>query len=70
MEKKQLECRIVIIHRKDRKINLGMYSPCDMRYEPLGIHGPDQREIDRVILDLKSSIERAGHMLTFCERSE
>ena len=70
MSQNQLECRIVIIHRRDLKIDLGMYDPLNMRFEPLGTHGPDQREIDRVILDLKSSIERAGHLLTFCERSE
>lgn len=69
-DKKQLECRIVIIHRSDKKIDLGMYSPCDNRYEALGCHGPSQSEIDRVVTDLKISILRAGHRLTFCERSE
>lgn len=76
MADKQLECRIVIIHRRPRadeigagrKFELGMYSPVDNRYEPLGTHPTAQ--IDRVVGDLKRSIETAGHLLTFCERSE
>lgn len=73
---KQLECRIVIIHRKpradeigtNRKFELGMYDPANKRYEHLGIHPVSK--IDKVVGDLKVSIERAGHLLTFCERSE
>lgn len=65
----QLECRIVIGYRPDKKIELGMYDPLNDRYEPLGTHGPSQREVDRVVLDLKKSIVKAGHRLTFCERS-
>mgnify|MGYP001608245466 CR=1 FL=1 len=76
--KKQLECRIVIIHHRPskllylsdqphRSVELGMYDPRNMRYEFLGRHGPD--ELDRAVRDLKASIERAGHRLTFCERS-
>lgn len=67
---KQLECRIVITFRKDKKITLGMYDPLNKRYENLGVHGPNKKDIDRVVNDLKTSIERAGHHLTFCERSE
>lgn len=66
----QLECRITIVHRMDKRIELGMFDPLTCRHEPLGIHGPDQREIDRAVEGLKASIERAGHLLTFCERSE
>lgn len=67
---KQLECRIVITHgRRDRKVDVGMYDPLNDRYEPLGAHGPAQAEVDRMVEDLKTSIERAGHLLTFCERS-
>ncbi len=47
-----------------------MVDPLNMRYEPLGEHGPDKREIDKVIENLKTSIIRAGHLLTFSEKSE
>lgn len=67
---KQLECRIVITRgRADLKTEVGMFDPISGRYEPLGAHGPAQREVERVVLDLKKSIEKAGHLLTFCERS-
>ncbi len=65
----QLECRIVIEHYEDGRIRLGMYDPLNSRYEPLGTHGPDSREVDRVVRDLKQSILGAGHRLTFCERA-
>lgn len=65
---KQLEVRIVIIHRSDKRIDIGMYDPVSNRYEPLGTH--KQVDIDDVIYKLKCSIERAGHMITWCERSE
>jgi hypothetical protein len=73
-QRKQLECRIVITHRRcDLRTEVGMYDPLSGRYEFLGIHGglgpAGQREVDKVIRDLKTSIERAGHRLTFCERS-
>ena len=69
MTVKRLECRIVITHRADRRTDVGMYDPITGRYEPLGTHGPARREVDRVVRDLKASIERAGHLLTFCERT-
>lgn len=65
----QLECRIVIEYRQDGRINLGMYDPLSLRYEPLGTHGPGQATIDRAVDGLKRSITDAGHLLTFCERS-
>lgn len=67
---KQLECRICIIHLPDKRITLGMYDPLNNRYEPLGTHGPSQKEIDKAVYGLKTSIERAGHLLTFCERTQ
>ena len=70
MKNKQLECRIVITYRRDHKIDLGMYDPLNDRYEPLGSHGPSQSEVDRVVRDLAASIQRAGHRLTYCERSK
>ena len=70
MKAKVLECRIVVTKgRPDRKTEIGMYDAMGGRYEPLGVHGPSQREVDKVVRDLKASIERAGHRLTFCERS-
>lgn len=71
-DKQQLECRIVIIHRRssDLKTEVGMYDPKSGRYERLGLHGPAQHEVDKMVRGLKESIERAGHRLTFCERSE
>ncbi len=69
MATRQLECRIVITHQPDKRVDVGMYDPITGRYEPLGRHGPSQREKDRVIRELKASIERAGHLLTFCERT-
>lgn len=68
-ESKQLECRIVIGYRLDKRIELGMYDPQNDRYEALGTHGPSQRVIDKAVDDLKRSIITAGHRLTFCERS-
>lgn len=67
---KQLECRIILTFRRDRKTGVGMYDPLSGRYEHLGEHGPDVRVVDKVVRDLKTSIIRAGHLLTFCERSE
>ena len=72
MDDKQLECRLVITRggRLDLKTELGMYCPVTGRYEKTGVHGPDPREVDKAVLALKTSIERAGHRLTICERSE
>ncbi len=73
-ERKQLECRIVLTHghRADLKTEVGMFDPISGRYEPLGAHGDPtragQRELDRVVRDLKGSMERAGHLVTFSER--
>lgn len=64
---KQLECRIVLTFLPSGKVKLGMYDPLNMRYEALGVHGPARRDVDRIVNDLKTSIERAGHKLTFCE---
>lgn len=65
---RQLECRIIIRRsRAGRRIALGMYDPGCGRYEPLGSHGPSQREIDKAVLGLKEAIERAGHRLTFSD---
>jgi hypothetical protein len=68
---KQLECRIVITRgkRADFKTEVGMYDPYNDQYEPLGAHGPDRREVERVIANLKSRMEQAGHRVSFCERS-
>lgn len=73
---KQLECRIVIIHRRPRadeigagrKFEMGMYDPLNRRYEHLGVH--PVKDIEKLVGDLKTSIERAGHLLAWCERSE
>jgi hypothetical protein len=72
MADKQLECRLVVTRggRLDFKTELGMYCPVTGRYETCGVHGPDPREVDKAIRDLKTSIERAGHRLTFCERKQ
>lgn len=70
MPGKQLECRIVITRHPDKRVELGMYCPVTYRYQKTGVHGPDLREIDKAVLNLKSSIEKAGHRLTFCERTE
>lgn len=67
---KQLECRIVILHRPDRRIDMGMYDPVSSRYEALGTHGPDQRAIDSAVRGLKERIEREGHRVSFCERAK
>lgn len=67
---KQLECRIVLTYQRDKRVAVAMCDPKTGRMEPLGVHGPDQRVIDKVVEDLKRSIIRAGHHLTFCERKE
>lgn len=66
----QLECRIVLTFKRDGRVAVAMCDPKNGRVEPLGVHGPDVREVDRVVADLKASIIRAGHLLTFCERFE
>jgi hypothetical protein len=63
----QLECRIVVTYHTNRRVEVGMFDPVSGRYEQLGSHGPAQ--VDKVVRDLAVSIERAGHRLTFCERS-
>lgn len=68
--KVQLECRIVLTFKSDGRVILGMYDPVSKRYAPLGTHGPLRAEVDKAVYGLKDSIERAGHLLTFCERSE
>ncbi len=65
----QLECRVVVTHRPDGRISLGMYDPANDRYEPLGEHGPAREEIEQVVGDLARSIQTAGHRLTWCERN-
>ena len=71
MADKQLECRIVITRggRLDLKTELGMYCPVTGRYEKAGVHGPDPHEVDKAIMGMKVAIERAGHRLTFCDRT-
>ncbi len=66
----QLECRIVLTFRRDGRTDVAMCDPKSGKVEKLGTHGPSAREVDRIVEDLKRSIERAGHLLTFCERSE
>jgi hypothetical protein len=63
----QLECRILITHRRDRRVDLAMCDPLTGRVERLGTHGPGQREVDRAVRDLADTIVRAGHRLTFSE---
>ncbi len=64
-ERKQLECRIVITHVPVLQFELGMYDPLNMRYERLGTH--PTKNIDRIVGDLKTRIERERHLLTFSE---
>lgn len=65
----QLECRIVIRHRADGRIDLGMHDPRSGRYEPLGAHGPGADAITRAVRGLAERIEREGHRLTWSEAS-
>lgn len=64
----QLECRIVLTFRRDGQVGMGMFDPLNDRYEPLGVH--PRHAIDKAVAGLKESILRAGHRLTFCERSQ
>lgn len=70
-EGKPLECRIVITYwpgvytGQGAMFDLGMYDPLSMRYERLGRH--PLRDAQKIIGDLKRSIETAGHLLTFSE---
>jgi hypothetical protein len=68
-DRKQLECRIVLTYRADRKVDVGMFDPVSMRYEPLGTHGPSQHEVDKMVRGLAERITREGHRLTFSEVS-
>lgn len=67
---RQLECRVVITHRRDHKLELGMYCPATCRYEPLGTHGPGQFAKDAAVRGLVERIQREGHLLTFSEVTE
>jgi hypothetical protein len=58
----QLECRVVVTEHDDGQFSLGMYDPVTGRHEALGRH--PNRDRERVIGDLKRSIEQAGHRLT------
>lgn len=64
----QLECRVVII-RCGHKFEMGMYDPLTMRYECLGKNHPAVDE-ERIVRGLVERIEREGHRLSFCERTE
>lgn len=64
---KQLECRVIITRRADQKIDLGMFDPLNVRYEPLGVHGPGERVIDKAVANLRDSIVRAGHSVSFSD---
>lgn len=66
----RLECSIVVKRLKDGRATVGMLDPVSGRYEPLGTHGPDRSVIDKVIMDLRRSIESAGHTATVRESSE
>ena len=68
--RKQLECRVVVTHLPDKRIALGMYCPVTGRYEPLGTHGPAPDVVDSAVRGLKERIEREGHKVTFCERTQ
>lgn len=62
---KQLECRVVITHCGPT-FQLGMYDPISSRYEPLGTH--PNRDIERIVRDLKVRIEQEGHLVSFSEQ--
>ena len=63
---RQMECRIVITHaRAGGVFEMGMYDPKTARYEPLGSHPVEK--ISHIVGDLKCSIERRGHLVTFSE---
>ena len=61
---KQLECRIVIRYHGST-FSMGMWDPLNDRYEPLASH--PYRDIDRIVRDLKRSMEAARHRVTFSE---
>ena len=63
---KQLECRIVITHWGGM-FDLGMFDPISGRHEPLGKH--PVKDIERVVGDLKTRMEREKHIVTFSEVS-
>lgn len=63
-EKKQLECRIIIT-RLGAVFELGMYDPVQCRHEPLGKH--PIKDINKIVDDLRTRMEREGHLVTFSE---
>ena len=63
-DKPQLECRIVITHR-GQTFSLGMFDPVSARYEALGTH--PTANIDRIVGDLRTRMERERHMVTYSE---
>lgn len=65
----QMECRVVVTHlRGGRTFTMGMYDPRSGAYAPLGTH--PMRDREKVVGDLKSAIERAGHRLSLSVRDE
>lgn len=63
----QLECRIVITHDGPTTFALGMFDPVSGRYEPLGKH--PTKDIDKIVGDLRTRMEREGHRVTYSERT-
>lgn len=62
-----LECRVVVRRHPGGRVDLGMYSPVDGRYAPLGMHGPEESVVDAAVRGLAERISREGHRLTFSD---
>lgn len=67
---KKLECRIVVTYRRDGKVAVSMCDPRSGKVQKPIVCDGSLTQVDRVVGDLKRSIEQAGHLLTFCERNE
>jgi hypothetical protein len=61
-----MECRIVLTS-EGSKTEMGMFDPVSGRYVPLGKHSP--AVLDKVVRDLKTRMEKEGHLVSFCTRS-
>ncbi len=65
-----IEARIIVKHgrRLDLRVGLTVYSPHDGKEVDTGLAaGPSQADIDRTILGLKETLERAGNRVSVVE---
>ncbi len=70
---KQLEARIVITRgrRIDCQAEIGVFDVLNNKFVKIGITaGPREEEITRVVKKIRDDLERAGNVVTYCDRRD